>query len=136
MLCAASCHMTLVCAVVHLYGKTRLLQCKTAFLEIRHISTIRHFLLVNATKTLFVSLVRSSIDYCKSPLAGLSQSLVGKLQRIQNCAAGLIVRAPPDVHITPILRHLHCLPVRARISCKTVCLCFNAIASSTPVLSF
>ena len=52
--------------------------------------------------------------------------------RVQNCATGLVVRAPPHVHITAILRRLHWLPVRARISFKTACLCFNAITSSTP----
>ena len=65
-------------------------------------------------------------------LAGLPQSLVGKLQRVQNSAARLAVCALPHVYITPILRHLHWLPVRARISYKTACLCFNAITSSTP----
>ena len=65
-------------------------------------------------------------------LTGLPQSSVGKLQRAQNCAARLVVRAPPHVHVTPILRRLHWLPVRARISYKIVCLCFNAITSSTP----
>ena len=64
-------------------------------------------------------------------LAGLPQSLFGKLQRAKNCAARPEVRALPYVHITPILRHLHWLPVRARISYKTVCLCFNAITSFT-----
>ena len=52
--------------------------------------------------------------------------------RVQNCAARLVVRAPPLVYITPILRHLHWLPVRARISYQTACLCFTAINSSTP----
>ena len=37
-------------------------------------------------------------------------------QRFQNCAARLVVRAPAHVHITPILRQLHWLSVRARIS--------------------
>ena len=37
------------------------------------------------------------------------------------------------VHVTPILRHLHWLPVRAGISYKIACLCFSAITSSTPV---
>ena len=54
--------------------------CKTAFLEIRRISTIRHYLTDDATKTLVVPLVLSRIDYCSSLLAGLPQSLVGKLQ--------------------------------------------------------
>ena len=105
---------------------------KTAFLEIQRISTIHHYLTDDAKKTLVVSHVLSHIDYCNSLLACLPQSLVGKLQRVQNCAARLVVCAPPHVHITQILRHLHWLPVRARISYKTACLCFNAITSSTP----
>ena len=52
--------------------------------------------------------------------------------RVQNCAARLVVRAPPHVHITPILRHLNWFPVRAQISYKTACLYFNAITSFTP----
>ena len=77
--------------------------CKTAFLEIRHTSTIRHYLTDDATKTLVVSLVFSRIDYCNSLLDGFPTSLVSELQRVQNCAARLAVRAPPLVHMTPIL---------------------------------
>ena len=65
-------------------------------------------------------------------LAGLPQSLVGKLQRAKNCAARPEVRAPPHVHITPVLRHLHWLPVRVRIAYRTACPCFNAITFSSP----
>ena len=57
--------------------------CKTALLEIRRISTIRHYLTDDATKTPVVSFVLSRIDYCNSLLAGLPQSLVDKLQRVQ-----------------------------------------------------
>ena len=67
--------------------------CKTAFLELRRISTIRHYLTDDATKTFVVSLVLSRIDYCNCLLAGLPQSLVGKLHRVQNSAALLVVRA-------------------------------------------
>ena len=101
--------------------------CKTAFLEIRRISAILHYLTDDATQTLVVSLVLSHIDYCNSPLAGLHQSLVGKLQRVQSCVA----RVAPHVHITPIFIHLHWLSVRARIFYKTTRLCFNAITSPT-----
>ena len=65
-----------------------------AFLEISCTSTIRHYLTDDATKTLVASLVLSRIDYRNSLLAGLPQSLVGKLQRVQKCAACLVVRAP------------------------------------------
>ena len=40
--------------------------CKTAFLEIRRISAIRHYLTDDATRTLIVSLVLSRFDYCNS----------------------------------------------------------------------
>ena len=76
--------------------------CKTAFLEIRRISTICHYLIDDATKTLVVSLVLSRIDYCNSLLAGLPQSLVGKLQRVQNSAAHLVVCALPSLRYSDI----------------------------------
>ena len=60
--------------------------CKTAFLEIRRISTIRHYLTDDATETLVVSLVLSRIDYCNSLLAGLPQPLGGKLQSPKQCS--------------------------------------------------
>ena len=90
--------------------------CKTVFLEIRSIGTIRHYLTGDVTKTLTVSLVLSCIDYSNSLMVGLPQSLVGKLQRVQNSVARLLVRALPHVHISPIFRQLHWLPVRAQIS--------------------
>ena len=58
-------------------------------------------LTVDATRTLVVSLVLSRIDYCSSLLAGLPLSLISKLQRVQNCAARLVVRASPNIHTTP-----------------------------------
>ena len=81
---------------------------KTALLEIRRSSTTRQYLTDHATQTLVVSLVLSRIDYCNSHLAGLPQSVVSKLQRVQSCAARLV---SPHVHIIPILRHLHWLPL-------------------------
>ena len=85
--------------------------CKIAFLELRRVTTFRYYLTDDATKTLVVSLVLSRIDYCNSLLAGLPQSLFGKLQRVQNSAARLAVRTLPHVHITPILRNLYWFPV-------------------------
>ena len=81
---------------------------------------------------LLISYSHALTIYCNSLLAELLQSLVGELQRVQNCAARLVVRAPPRVYTTPIFRHLHWLPVRAWISHKTANLCFNTITSSSP----
>lgn len=41
-----------------------------------------------------------------------------KLQRIQNAAARLVVRAKRADHITPILQKLHWLAVKERITFK------------------
>jgi len=72
---------------------------KTAFFELRRISTLRQYLTVDAIKTLVVSLVLSRIDYCNSLLAGLPLSSISKLQRVQNCATRLVVRASPNVQV-------------------------------------
>ena len=107
--------------------------CKTAFFQLRRISTLRQYLTVDDTKTLVVTLVLSRIDCCNSLLAGLPLSSISKLQRVQNCAARLVVRASPNVHITPIPAQLHWLPVQARISYTIACLCFSSL---TPLLPF
>ena len=83
--------------------------------------------------SLSCSLLQFSLDYCISFLAGLPQSLISKLQRVQNYAFRLAVRAPPHINIIPISRH-HWLPVRARICYRIECLCFNAITSSVCTL--
>ena len=43
--------------------------CRSAFLELRRIFSIRHFLTVGCTKTLVCALVLSKLDYCNSLLA-------------------------------------------------------------------
>ena len=43
--------------------------CKAAYIQIRHISSIRHLLTTQATQTLVCSLVLSCLDYCNSLLS-------------------------------------------------------------------
>ena len=53
--------------------------CQSAYLELRRISSIRHVLTVDATKTFVTSLVLSRLDYCNSLLSGIPQQLIDKL---------------------------------------------------------
>ena len=53
--------------------------CQSAYLELRRISSIRHVLTVDATKTLVTSLVLSRLDYCNFLLSGIPQHLIDKL---------------------------------------------------------
>ena len=111
--------------------------CKTAFSELRHISTIRQYLSVEATKTLVVFTCTLSVWLFQLFLCRPPTVLdLYKLQRVQNCAARLVIRASSSVHVTPILKQLHWLSVKTRISYKTAHLCFNTINYSTPAYLF
>ena len=55
--------------------------CKAAYIQIRHISSIRHLLTTQATQTHVCSLVLSRLDYCNSLLSGCPQYLLDKLQK-------------------------------------------------------
>ena len=77
--------------------------CNAAYIQIRHISSIRHLLTTQATQTLVCSLVLSPLDYCNSLLSGCPQYLLDKLQKVQNAAARLVCKAKKSDHIHPIL---------------------------------
>ena len=51
---------------------------------------------------------------------------------LQNTAARLVVRARKNEHVTPILKRLHWLPVRARIDFKILLLTFKALHNQAP----
>ena len=104
--------------------------CKAAYIQIRHISSIRHLLTTQATQTLVCSLVLSRLDYCNSLLSGCPQYLLDKLQKVQNAAARLVCKAKKSDHIHPILETLHWLPVTHRIQCKMSTICFNSISGT------
>ena len=80
--------------------------CQACFLELRRVSSIRHLLSTDATKTLVISLVLSRLDYCNSLLFGLPNTVLSRFQRIQNAAARLVLRLPRREHI--ILHFLSC----------------------------
>ena len=97
------------------------------------ISSVRHVLTVDATKTLVTSLVLSHLDYCNSLLAGIPQQLIDKLQKVQNCSARLIFKTSKCTHVSPLLAKLHWLPIAQRIDYKISFLCYN-VASDTALL--
>ena len=56
------------------------------------------------------------------------------MQKVQNAAARLILRAPCHQHCTPLLQQLHWLPISERIKYKTACMCYNSLVP--PPLTF
>ena len=73
------------------------------------------------------------VDYCNSLLSGCPHYPLNRLQKFQNNAARLTLKAPNTDHITSHLRTLHWLPIDARIKYKLCSLCFGAITSTGPV---
>ena len=103
--------------------------------ELRRISSIRHYLTEDAAKTLVVSLVLSHLDYGNCLLAGVPDSLLHKLKKIQNASARLILKSSQQEHTQPLLKALHWLPISDHITYKLSCMCYisiTALHSSIP----
>ena len=101
--------------------------CRSAFAQLRNIGLIRQYLTSYATKSLINGLVTSRLDYCNALLYGVPQTLMHKLQRVQNCAARIVTRRSRFDHISPVLKDLHWLPVHRRVQFKTLLYTYKAI---------
>ena len=64
------------------------------------------------------SFVMSKLDYCNSILAGLPQSSLQRLQKVQNHAVRVIWKVSKFHHTTSLLKILKWLPVTKRIDYK------------------
>ncbi len=106
--------------------------CQIAYMELRRISSIRHYLTLEATKTLVSACILSRLDYCNALLAGSPQTLLKLLQQVQNSAAKLIYKERKTAHCTPLFKQLHWLPIEQRIKYKSACLCYHVIIGSAP----
>ena len=107
-------------------NKTR----KTAYFHLLNIQLITKYLYNNTPQTLLHGLVMGRVDYCNSLLFGLPVGHLGKLQSVQNSAAGIICNISRYDHITPVLRSLHWLPIEYRISFKVLIITFKAISGA------
>ena len=103
-----------------------------AFYHLYNIRRIRKFLSKSHTETLIHAFVTCRLDYCNSLLYGLPDTLISKLQRVQNACVRLVYHAPKQCHITPLLQDLHWLPVKMRIMFKILLLTFKALHQLAP----
>ena len=107
--------------------------CRAASFALHRIGSIRQYLDVKSTENLVHSFVMCRIDTCNSLLYGLPDTQIARLQRIQNSAARLVTRTRTRESITPILKDLHWLPIRARIDFKVLVLTYQCIHGIAPV---
>ena len=106
--------------------------CKSLYCHLKNIGCIRKMLTDEAAVQLVHSLISSRLDYCNSLMYGLPNSSIQRLQRMQNIAARIVSRCPKYCHITPVLKSLHWLPVKARIHFKILLLMFKAVNGLAP----
>ncbi|KAL9980772.1 hypothetical protein ACROYT_G009410 [Oculina patagonica] len=106
--------------------------CRHASLALRNIGRVRKYISQSSTERLVHAFITSKLDYCNSLLYGLPSTELQKLQRIQNTAARLVVKAKRTDHISPILQQLHWLPVSERISFKILLFTYKAMNGYAP----
>ena len=78
------------------------------------------------------ALVHNDLDYCNSLLACLPKCLTRKFQLVQNTAARVLSGTARYEHVTPVLRHLHWLPIEFRIKYKIRLLTFKGMHGFGP----
>ena len=89
------------------------------------ISSIRHLLSIDATKTLLSAFVLPKLHYCNSLFYGSPMYMLEILQKVQNSAARLIFQCRKQNQISPLLMSLHWLPINARIEYKLSVICHS-----------
>ena len=105
--------------------------CKAAYIQIRHIRSIRHLLTTQATQTLVCCLVLSRLDYCNFTFR-LCSVLTRQTSKSSKCCRRLVCKAKKSDHINPLLETLDWLPVTHRIQYKMSFICFNSISGTAP----
>jgi len=105
---------------------------KASFAALRQIRSVRRSIPRRALLTLIPALVVSKVDYCNSVLAGMSDTLLRRLQSVLNAAAWLVFLARRSEHITPLLRELYWLRVPERKKFWLCVLAFRCLHGTAP----
>lgn len=105
---------------------------KSSFYEIFKLGKIKNLVSKNALYILTHALVSTKLDYCNSLYYNLPNSLIDKLQLVQNSAARLVANKRKREHIRPTLKSLHWLPVRQRIIYKILIITFKSLKYGKP----
>ena len=100
---------------------------RSLYMHMRHISRINHHLDDTTLVKVVMALVISRLDYANSALYGVTDYLLKKLQLAQNNAVRLVRRSKKYDHISPVLKDLHWLPVKSRITFKVLSIVHSAM---------
>ena len=107
--------------------------CKTCYFHLHNIAAIRDMLTREATEKLMHAFITSRLDNCNSLLINVPASIIQKLQRVQNTAARIVMRKNKRDSISAILKQLHWLPVKERITFKVLCITYKCMSGRAPL---
>ncbi|KAF7246976.1 CMP-sialic acid transporter [Varanus komodoensis] len=105
---------------------------RSAFLQLRLIHQLRPYLENDCLATVTHALVTSRLDFCNALYVGLPLKTVRILQLVQNRAARLLTGTGRYVHMTPVLRQLHWLPIEVRAQFKVLVMTYKALNGLGP----
>ena len=86
--------------------------------KLRMVNIIRDKLSVHVAERVVNAMVTGNLDYCNSLLHGITAGPLGRLQKIQNTAARLILRRNRRSSATMMLPELHWLPMKKHVMYK------------------
>jgi len=107
--------------------------CKAGYYQLRQLREVVQSLTSKAAKSLDNAFISNCLDYCNSLLYGITDTQLQRLQLVQNAAARLVIGTRCSEHITLVLRSLHWLPDRQRITFKVATIVHKCLNGRAPV---
>ncbi|KAF7242518.1 LINE-1 retrotransposable element ORF2 protein [Varanus komodoensis] len=105
---------------------------RSAFFQLRLIHQLHPYLENDCLATVTHALVTSRLDFCNALYVGLHLKMVRILQLVQNRAARLLTGTGRYVHMTPVLRQLHWLPIEVQAQFKVLVMTYKALNGLGP----
>ncbi len=105
---------------------------ETSFFLLRKLSKLKSILSYKDLEIVLQAFISTRLDYCNALYLGISESLVARLQYVQNAAARILTNTKKRDHITPVLISLHWLPVKYRIQYKVLMFVYKALHNQAP----
>ena len=108
-------------------------KCKTAMWNIHKIRMIRPYLDWQTCEILVSSLATSHLDCRIALLAGVTDAVIKKYQKVQNIAARLILNIGSRDSAIEARKKLYWLPIQSRIKYKIALLVFKCLMGNAPI---
>ena len=94
--------------------------------KLRMVNIIRVKLSVHVAERVVNAMVTGNLDYCNSLLHGITAGPLGRLQKIQNTAARIILRRNRCSSATVMLPELHWLPIKKHVMYKLLLMVYKS----------